>query len=140
MEPVNNLIAVPNCLHLGWERSPSFFCDASNMDRDGISSLLKEVNLQPHTSEYKILGPNNSSAYNSLTSSASFFNITKVFVYDFIAATNNINWAYITHFSFAVLHLMHSIFPSSEVSGHQGEDPISQKKLKQVEELWETTK
>ena len=69
-----------------------------------------------------------------------FVNLIEVFVEDFIASTNNTNWEQLTQFSRAMLHGIHSIFPPLEVSGHQGEDPISQKKLIQGEGLWETTK
>ncbi len=40
----------------------------------------------------------------------------------------------------AMLTGIHSIFPPPSITGHQGEDPISQKKLKQGEGLWHTTK
>ena len=80
------------------------------------------------------------SALDRLTAAASFINITEVFVDDFISATNNPDPDHLQHFSCAMLHGIHSFFPPPEISGHQGEDPISQKKLKQGDGLWESTK
>ena len=40
----------------------------------------------------------------------------------------------------AMMHGMHSIFQPPSVTGHTGGDPISEKKLKQLEGLWEHVK
>ena len=143
-EPVadidDTLIVVPNCLQMGWCESPPFFCAASETARDVIDSLLQEVNLPAHQFEDQMLDSTTESALDRLTAAASFVNITEVFVDDFISATNNPDPDHLRHFSRAMLHGIHSIFPPPEVSGHQGEDPISQKKLKQGDGIWESTK
>ena len=38
------------------------------------------------------------------------------------------------------MHGIHSVFPPPAVSGHVGEDPISEKKLRDGEGLWEVKK
>ena len=134
------LIVVPNCLQMGWcESRPPFFCAASETARDVIDSLLQEVNLPAHQFKDQMLDSTIESALDRLTAAASFVN-TEMFVDDFISATNNTNPDHLRHFSHAMLHGIHSIFPLPKVSGHQGEDPISQKKLKQGDGIWESTK
>ena len=44
------------------------------------------------------------------------------------------------HCSRALLHGIHSVFPPPAISGHNGEDPISIKKLLEKEGLWEVRK
>ena len=98
-------------------------------------------NLPAHQFEDQMLDSTTESTLDRLTAAASFVNITEVFVNDFISATNNTDPDHLRHFSRAMLlHGIHSIFPPPEVSGHQGEDPISQKKLKQGNSLREFTK
>ena len=121
----DTLVVVPNCLQMKRCESPPFFCAASETTCVTIASLLQEVHLPPHTFKYQIQVPTYTSACGRLNSSAFFVNLTEVFVDDFIASTNNTNWAHLTQLSRAMLHGIHSIFPPPEVSGHQGEDPIS---------------
>lgn len=83
---------------------------------------------------------NEEEAHIRLQAAAAFVNLTEVFVDDFIAATNRTDETYLRHFSRAMLHGVHSIFPPPEVTGHNGEDPVSQKKLAQGEGTWEYTK
>ena len=79
-------------------------------------------------------------ALDRLTAAASFINLMEVFVDDFIGCTkNNASFEHLQHFSRAMLYGVHSIFPPLEVMGHQGQDPISQKKVEQGEGTWEHT-
>ena len=55
---------------------------------------------------------------------------------DFIAMTNNLQENHLLHWSKAILHGIHSVFPPPSVSLHTGGDPISEKKLEQQEGLW----
>ena len=43
---------------------------------------------------------------------------------------------HITHHTRALFHAIHSIFPPVSVTQHDGEDPISQKKLDEGEGVW----
>ena len=129
-------LVVPTCLQMGWCESPPFFCAASETARDVIASLLAEASLAHHDMEDKMLD----GAQLRLTAAATFTNLVEVFVDDFIAATNNSTEDHLRHFSRAMLTGVHSIFPPPHVSGHSGEDPVSQKKLRQGEGTWEVTK
>lgn len=71
---------------------------------------------------------------------AHFTNLVEVFVDDFCAMSNNITKEHLTHFSRAMLHGIHSVFPPPESTGHDGPDPVSEKKLHEGEGKWEHTK
>ena len=136
-------LVVPNSLQMGWCESPPFFCAATETARDVIETLLLEVTnskhfLPSHDLEHAML--HRSEAVNRLTAAASYVNLIEVFVDDFIGATNNRNIDHLTNLSRAMLHGIHSIFPPPASTGHVGEDPISNKKLKQDEGRWVTTK
>ena len=72
-------------------------------------------------------------------STASITNL-EVNVDNFISMTNNLDYKNIQHLSRAILHGIHSIFPPPSVTGHSGEDPISIKKLREKEGLFEYKK
>jgi len=80
------------------------------------------------------------SAISRLQAAAAFVNLVEVFVDDFVGATNNSDKSHLQHFSMAMLYGVHSIFPPPEVSGHHGQDPISQKKIDQGDGTWSTMK
>ena len=137
----DTLLVVPNCLQMGWCESPPFFCAASETARDVIEALLQEVNLPKHPFEDSMLNEATaSSADLRLQATASYLNLIEVFVDDFIGATNNTSPEHLEHFSRAMLFGVHSVFPPPAITGHQGEDPISQKKLSQGEGTWRHTK
>ena len=142
--PVTNiediLIVVPSCLQMGWCESPPFFCAASETARDVIEALLEEVNLPAHPFEDAMVNDAKDSAMSRLHAAAAFVNLVEVFVDDFVGATNNSDRTHLQHFSRAMLYGVHSIFPPPEVSGHHGQDPISQKKMDQGDGEWSTTK
>jgi len=80
------------------------------------------------------------SAISRLHTAAAFVNLVHVFVDDFVGATNNSDKSHLQHFSRAMLYGVHSIFPPPDVSGHHGQDPISQKKMDQGNGTWSTMK
>ena len=137
----NALLVVPNCLQMGWCESPPFFCAASETARDVIETLLLESRLPAHAFESQML--NDAHDHHlvwRLQATTSFINLVEVFVDDFIGATNNLTRTHLEHFSRAMLFGVHSVFPPPDITGHQGEDPISQKKLHQGEGTWSHTK
>ncbi len=67
----------------------------------------------------------------------SFLHMLEVYVDDFIQLVQSRDPQVLRHCSRAVLHGVHSVFPSTNITGHTGEDPISQKKLMEGEGLWE---
>jgi hypothetical protein len=55
---------------------------------------------------------------------------------DFIGTTNILSTEHLQKVSRAMLHGIHSIFPPPEVTGHSGEDPVSEQKIKKGEGVW----
>ena len=67
-------------------------------------------------------------------------NLIEVFVDNFIGCTDKTTKEHLQQFSQAMLHGIHEIFPPPSVTGHSGGDPISEKKLTKLEELWDNVK
>ena len=130
------IIVVPSCLQMGWCESPPFFCADSETVHDVIDHLLQEAELQSHEFEEKMMEESYSLPMHRLQAAAAYANLTEVFVDDFIGVTNDTSRMHLRHFSRAMLHGIHSIFPPPIITGHQGEDPISQKKLHEGEGTW----
>ena len=134
-------IVVPNCLQMGWCESPPFFCASSETARDVMDTLLKDSALPPHPLDTHMI--KNTPAVRPESSPPTHgphVSLLEVFVDDFIGATNNLSDSHLLHFSRAMLHGLHSIFPPPEVTGHMGEDSVSTKKLFNGEGIWATRK
>ena len=133
-------IVVPNCLQMGWCESPPFFCAASETARDVIASLLG-TDLPPHPFEAHMLPSPADAVARPIQDLTSTISLLEVFVDDFIGLTDNTSRAHLENFSRAMLHGIHTVFPPPSVTGHHvGGDPISEKKLKKLEGLWEHVK
>ena len=87
-----------------------------------------------------MLPTNPQEAPSRLTAAIQYANLVEVFVDDFIVATNDTSMEHLQRFSRAMLLGVHSVFPPPLITGHQGKDLISQKKLQQEEGRWATTK
>ena len=132
-------IVVPNSLQMGWTESPPFFCAASETARDIIQQLLN-VELPPHPLEHFMLPTASDKLPKEAIDLAHTMDLIEVFVDDFIGCTDNITHSHLVKFTRAMLHGMHSIFQPPSVTGHKGGDPISEKKLKQLDGLWQHVK
>ena len=64
----------------------------------------------------------------------------EVFCDDFIHMAQTSDPAQFLHLSRSLLHGIHSVFPPSKVSGHNGQDPISKKKLDSGKGNWAVRK
>jgi hypothetical protein len=130
-------IVVPNSLQMGWCESPPFFCAGTETARDVIQQLIEDNTELPHHSFIDLMlpsttpedQPNKSQKTKEIT-------LIEVFVDDFIGATNNTTPSHLTKISKAMIHGVHSIFPPANVSGHNGQDPVSHSKLIKGEGLW----
>ena len=131
-------IVVPNSLQMGWCESPPFFCAASETARDVIESLL-QTELPAHPFEQRMLPENFTSLpIGDLTSTTA---LIEVFVDDFIGCVDDITQTKLLQTTRAMLHGINSISPPPpSVTGHNGGDPISEKKLDKLEGLWSHVK
>ena len=138
-------IAVPSALQMGWAESPQFFCAASETARDAAEWYVSEAigTLPHHPLEDLTMPPEArlpATANMSGTKAIAFLQLLEVYVDDFIQLAQTSDPAALRHLSRALLHGIHSVFPPPAISGHNGEDPISQKKLIEGEGLWEVRK
>ena len=104
-------VVVPNCLQMGCCESPPFFCAASETARDIIDTILLEVNLPQHPFEEQMIAYKTENPRHRLKASVTYINLVKLFVDNFMAATNNPSLSHLTHLSRAMLHGFYSIFP-----------------------------
>ena len=131
-------IVVPISLQMGWCESPPLFCAVTETAQDVIQSLMEKNALPSHKFKYQMMDKVHN--WNRLQAAAQATNLMEVFVNDFIAVTNDRSQEHLFKFSNAILYGIHLVFPPPEVSGHQGEDPILQKKMHQGDGSWDTIK
>lgn len=134
--PTNSIddiqIVVPDALQMGWCESPPFFCTASETARDVIQELWETGTvLEEHPLECRM-------KYMDVTEScpSSPATLIEVYVDDYIGITNDISCEKLQRLSRCMLHGIHSIFPPPDVTGHDGEDSIAEKKIDKGEGIW----
>lgn len=74
----------------------------------------------------KVLPVGNGGAYED---EEPCLHLIEYFVDDFIQLGQTTNEHHLRHISRSLLHVIHTVFPPSDISGHSGEDPVSVKKL-----------
>ena len=132
----DRLIVVPTALAMGWAESPPFFCAATETGRDVIQRFLDNPSpLPPHPSEYKMYDDTTALDMDPFSVNDGI-DFIEVYVDDFIGGTNNLSKPHLQFLSRAMLHGINSIFPKREISRHNGEDPISQKKMDEGDGYW----
>ena len=123
---------------MGWCESPPFFCASTETAQDIITLLLEEPHLPAHPMETIML--QKCCEHECFPAPERQVQLIKVYVDDFIGATNDLSFHNLQHMSRAMLHGIHSIFPPPKVTGHCGEDPVSESKLAKGEGTWEYRK
>ena len=149
-DPDDIQLVVPAALQMGWTSSPAFFCAATETGRDLADYLQAQPELPPHPLEDHMIDPidpnilqlpNLTTLLRTPAAHSSFRHLFEVFVDDFCAGLQSTDPAILRHYSRALLHAIHQIFPPPAATGHDGEDPISQKKLiLEGEGVWDTRK
>lgn len=147
------MIVIPSSLQMGWTLSPPYFCAASETARDVAVELHegKHCPLPPHPMEDQTLTESlkqhldtiqDWSATEPLTdrAPADLYCLFEVYIDDFIGLIQSQDSKELLRCSRALMHGIHSIFPPPHVTGHHGQDPISEKKLKAGDGLWEARK
>ena len=115
---------------------PHFFGSGSKTARDTIQQLAdKNLPLPLYKFEQQI-NPRQP-VPSVLTKPTTLF---KVFVDDFMAATNNLSTDSLLHKSFYLLHGVHSIFSPIEVTEHGDTDVIVEIKIDKGEGSWDYIK
>ena len=141
-EPIQTV--VPSALQMGWAESPPFFCVALETVRDVAETYMSERvgTLPAHPLEKGTMPPEAAIDERLLqvadmrgNEKTTFLQMSEVYVDDFIQMAQPQDPTILRHCTRAVMHGIHSMFPPPEVLGHSGEDPISQKKLRDGEGL-----
>ena len=147
------MIVIPSSLQMGWKLSPAYFSAASETARDVAEDLREGAHgpLQPHPMEDQTLTPSLKESLNAIQDWTSeealtdrapsdLYCLFEVYIDDFIGLLQTTDSKEILRCSRALLHGIHSVFPPPTVTGHDGHDPISQKKMDAGDGLWETRK
>jgi hypothetical protein len=135
-------LVVPSSLQMGWCDSPAYFCAASETARDVAEDLIArpQGSLAEHPLEGYLIRPQDWPDDTIDQTADKFTRLLEVYIDDFIQLAQTTNQEQLRHLSRAVLQGIHSIFPPPEVTGHDGEDPVSMKKLLQGDGLWTVRK
>ena len=137
-EPIT--LVVPTSLQMGWVESPPYFCAATETSRDISTEYIKtKVNsLSRHKFEHYVVG---TSAYTNLPESGhdpqKFSYMVEVYVDDFMSLVIPVSKEQLRHAANAIMHGIHDVFPPNN---SDAEDPISEKKMKKGEGLYDTEK
>ena len=144
------MIVVPSALQMGWTSSPAFFCAATETGRDIAEFLRDQPQLPAHPLEHHMMDPiephlltlpNLDTLPDSPTTRTHLRHLFEVYVDDYCALLQATDADTIRHHSRALLHAIHQIFPPPTATGHDGEDPISHRKLVDEQEgVWATRK
>ena len=142
-------IVVPSSLQMGWKESPPYFSTATETSRDVGEVLQAQPKLPPHPLEeltmtfndqlwlYQIQHPSTWSMDELPDKLSKLKRLLEVYVDDFINAIQCTHPAALLHHSCALLHAIHSIFPSAPNPLHNPEEePVSLKKLREGDGVW----
>ena len=147
LQPIQ--IVVPSALQMGWTSSMDFFSSASETSRDVGETLQAKQSLPPHPFEHLTLNFDDQLRLHQLQHPSTWTpdhiqdnlhklkSLLELYVDDFINAIQCTHPAVLLHHSRALLHAIHSIFPPAlDPINNPDEEPISLKKLQEVEGVW----
>ncbi|MEM7495148.1 MAG: hypothetical protein AAF471_03235 [Myxococcota bacterium] len=122
---------VPFALQMGWRESVPYFCAVSETGRDVAQALVpKAAELPVHRFEKATLPPDRvASAVPTATWHQSVPWHIEVYLDDYVGMLQSTDTRHLRFMSRALLTAIHSVFPPPDVTGHVGQDPVSQKKL-----------
>jgi hypothetical protein len=133
-------LVVPTSLQMGWVESPSFFCMASETARDVAQDYYKTKlgTLPPHKFTKYMIG---NQAYGNLPewdeNGNAFRYLFEVYVDDFVSLVIPTSCKQLRHISTGTMTRIRDVFPANT---NDSNDPISEKKLKQRDGEYSTTK
>jgi len=133
-------LVVPTSPQMGWVDSSPYFCAATETSRDISTEYIKtEVNsLHRHKFEHYVVG---APAYTDLPESGQdpqgFWYMVEVYVDDFMSLVIPVSREQLRHVANAIMHGIHDVFPPDT---NDDKDPISEKKMKKGEGLYDIEK
>ena len=134
-------LVIPTALQMGWCESPPFFCAASETARDVAHLMALRPFLPAHPLESLTLAPSDFSILSiDQARETPATHLFEVYIDDFIGVVQTHEPNELRHFSRALLHGIHTVFPPPGVAGFTGDEPVSMKKLLSGEGVWHTRK
>ena len=134
------MLVVPTSLQMGWVESPPYFCTATETARD-IATEYTDMPVgaiaEHKFSRYTVDGD----SYSDLPEDHDgqpFRTMIEVYVDDFMSLVIPISKSQLRHTADAVMTGIHDVFPANDED--DGNDPISEKKLKKLEGQYSTVK
>jgi hypothetical protein len=130
-------LVVPTSLQMGWVESPPYFCAASETARDIAVEYIKTTvgGLPAH--KFDQWAGATMANIDMGHQMGPLRYVQEVYVDDFISAIIPTSKEQIKHVARGILHGIHDVFPPSK---NDERDPISLKKLKKGEGMYDTTK
>ena len=101
-----------------------------------LATSMPIGSLPPHPLEHWLIHPDKWPANDETVREGTLYRLLEVYVDDFIHLAQTTNATELRHLARATLHGLHSCFPPPSVTGHDGEDPVSLKKLKEGDGQW----
>jgi hypothetical protein len=133
-------LVVPTSLQIEWVESPPFFWAVSEMARDVAQDYCetKMGTLPPHKFTHYVIG---NQAYNGLPewdeTGTAFRYMLEVYVDDFVSLVIPTSRQQLRHVNTGTMTGIHDVFPAND---NDANDPIFEKKLKQLDGKYSTTK
>jgi hypothetical protein len=133
-------LVVPTSLQVGWVESPPFFCAALEMAKDVAQDYCetKMGTLPPHKFTNYVIG---NQAYKDLPKRDKLDNIFRylleVCVNDFVSLVIPTSCEQLCHVSTGMMTGIHAVLSADDIDSN---DPISKKKLKQLDGEYSTKK
>jgi len=134
-------IVRPTCLQMGWCESPPLFCTASETARD-IAQAMADQNepLPQHPLEHFCLPETQEIPPPAEEQIRRLIRLLEVYMDDFIGLMQAPTRTELEHFTRAVLHGIHKVFPPPGLADNQEDEPIALKKLRQGDGRWASGK
>ncbi len=133
-------LVVPTSLQMGWVESPPFFCVASEMARDVAQDYCEtKMGTLPHHkfTHYVISNQAYDGPPERDKTGTAFQDMLEVYVDDFFSLVIPTSRKQLRHVSTGTMTGIHDVFPASD---NDANDPLSEKKLKQLDGKYSTTK
>jgi hypothetical protein len=135
-------LVIPSSLQMGWCDSPVYFCMALETACNITKTLTKVPvgSLDQHPLKHYLVPPEKWPEDDIQQCAEMLTHLLEVYINDFIQLAQTSDPIQLTHLSWALLHAIHAVFPLPAITGHDGKDPVSLKKLQQGEGTWDTKK
>ena len=123
-------LVLPKALQMGWHKSPSFFCTATETEIDVAEQYIQQPTefLKPHLLEDYMLPPDKWPDDKLSDQCFNFLRLLEVYVENFCTMVQTTNKQDLQHISQLLLTAIREVFLPSSITGRSGGDPISFKK------------